>query len=403
MAEGFSRDSELAEKYGAFETIATLDPDAVEASGLAHDLGHPPFAHLAEDVLRERAQEYDGFDANAQSFRIVNFLAAGTLRENGFRGMNLTRRTLNGMLKYPWSRGTGPPEREKFGVYQTEADRFDFARSLSPIGVAGRTRAEREQRSVEAELVDWADDVTYAVHDLEDFYRAGIMRVDRLVGRSEETARFVSTFWDEQGNPTGRLTGCSRSALEEAVEELTRELALFREPYDGSLVMRSTLRIVTSRLVGRYMRSIEPRDPTTLTPESPELVTIKEKDRAEVTVLKELLWFYVISDERLGLVQAAQREIITTLFFRFLRASESTKGWTAFPPQFREELLGPGDSRDVQAERLRARVVLDLVSSLTEEEAIENYEVWTGARRGLSGLLARSRSISDLAELGPRS
>jgi predicted deoxyguanosinetriphosphate triphosphohydrolase len=82
-----------------------INPDVVEAACLAHDLGHPPFGHIAERLLDELVTHElaDGFDGNAQSFRIVTKLA---FRSTDVTGLNLTRATLNALLKYPWLRGT---------------------------------------------------------------------------------------------------------------------------------------------------------------------------------------------------------------------------------------------------------------------------------------------------------
>jgi dGTPase len=110
-----------------------FDADGQEtaaAAALAHDLGHPPFGHLAEEVLNEQAKNWGGFEGNAQSFRIVTFLA---LRSDDYRGLNLTARTLNAILKYPWLRDLDDPKKKikKWGAYFGEEDDFNFARSLS--------------------------------------------------------------------------------------------------------------------------------------------------------------------------------------------------------------------------------------------------------------------------------
>src|SRR4051794_5153304 len=89
---------------------AELDPDATEAAAFAHDLGHPPFGHIAEEELNALSQDWGGFEGNAQSFRIVNLLS---LRDLRFRGLNLTWRTLNAMIKYPWMRDLKDPARKK--------------------------------------------------------------------------------------------------------------------------------------------------------------------------------------------------------------------------------------------------------------------------------------------------
>jgi dGTPase len=100
----------LREQPDEVAALGGLDPDVAEAAGLAHDLGHPPFGHIAEETLHHLVQTKgrlkDGFEGNAQSFRIVAKLAVSdalpTTGTKTIDGLNLTRATLNGILKYPW-------------------------------------------------------------------------------------------------------------------------------------------------------------------------------------------------------------------------------------------------------------------------------------------------------------
>jgi dGTPase len=129
-----------------------LDPDVVEAACLAHDLGHPPFGHIAEKELDILAKNYGGFEGNAQSFRILTKLA---FRSADYRGLDLTRATLAAVLKYPWLKGENPQNLDKFGAYESERKDFEFARELYP---------NRFAQTIEAALMDWADDITYSIH-----------------------------------------------------------------------------------------------------------------------------------------------------------------------------------------------------------------------------------------------
>ena len=88
------------------------EPSVVEAAALAHDLGHPPFGHIAEEELNSMVQEgeFDAFEGNAQSFRVVTRLS---IRDVDYDGLNLTRSTLNALLKYPWHRGAESRKRKK--------------------------------------------------------------------------------------------------------------------------------------------------------------------------------------------------------------------------------------------------------------------------------------------------
>jgi dGTPase len=114
-------------------SLLGVDPDSAEAAGLAHDLGHPPFGHIAEyelDRLLRNSGLTDGYEGNAQSFRIVTRLAASDARDdtdNPIMGLNLTHRTLNGILKYPWPSGS-PHSPRKWGYYDSERDIFEWVR-----------------------------------------------------------------------------------------------------------------------------------------------------------------------------------------------------------------------------------------------------------------------------------
>ena len=113
----------------------------------------------------------EGFEGNPQSFRIVTRLAV-RYAEQTPPGLDLTRASLNAILKYPWLWEKEGDRNRKWGAYREDSDSFEWTRD--------RTDLWDGQRSVEAELMNWADDITYAVHDLEDFYRAGLIPLERL-------------------------------------------------------------------------------------------------------------------------------------------------------------------------------------------------------------------------------
>ena len=114
----------------------------VEAACLAHDLGHPPFGHVAEEAFsRCRGEEAEGFEGNAQSLRIVSQLA---FRSQVSMGLNLTRATLRAILKYPWTYGKRQPEYpKKWGAYQSEIESFEHAPGDAKGGPVPRSPESR--------------------------------------------------------------------------------------------------------------------------------------------------------------------------------------------------------------------------------------------------------------------
>src|SRR5690349_14516009 len=155
------------------------DPDVVDVAGLAHDLGHPPFGHNGEDALDQVAQACGGFEGNAQTLRVLTRLEAKVVAPEGASaGLNLTRASLDAACKYPWSRLEG---QRKFGVYADDLPVFEWLRpsALVPTPTA---------RCLEAQVMDWADDVAYSVHDVEDGIISGYVRLDALRDPDERSA-----------------------------------------------------------------------------------------------------------------------------------------------------------------------------------------------------------------------
>src|SRR5215469_8326142 len=150
------------------------DPDLVDAACLAHDLGHPPFGHNGEAALAQLAAACGGFEGNAQSLRLITRLEAKV----PWAGLNLTRATLDATLKYPWlGPGEDASSAGKYGVYGDDAVAFSWIRVGAPV----------ERPCLEAQVMDWADDVAYSVHDLEDGLHAGLVTLTALNDGTERS------------------------------------------------------------------------------------------------------------------------------------------------------------------------------------------------------------------------
>jgi dGTPase len=156
-----------------------LDDDLAETVALAHDLGHPPFGHSGERTLQELMLPWGGFEGNAQTLHLLT----ETIYENeaGVRGMQATRALLDGVLKYKklFSEFPRPPQNHFLYDPQAAVRAFVFGQAPIPaeLQAAGRLNAFK---SVECQVMDWADDAAYSLNDIVDGVKAGFLTPDRI-------------------------------------------------------------------------------------------------------------------------------------------------------------------------------------------------------------------------------
>lgn len=149
-----------------------LDEDLAEALALAHDLGHPPFGHAGERALDRCLANFDGFDHNAQTLRVVTSLER---RYAGFDGLNLTWETLEGIVKHNGALTSrdGKPAGRYLGHGVPHAIRLYAQRQdLELWSLAG----------AEAQVAALADDIAYDAHDIDDGLRAELFEIGDLAG-----------------------------------------------------------------------------------------------------------------------------------------------------------------------------------------------------------------------------
>jgi dGTPase len=364
MAQRLLKDreqSDLAAQHGG------IDPEVCEAAALAHDLGHPPFGHIAEVVLDEelvRRGLADGFEGNAQSFRVVSRLAVRSLDQEG---LNLTRALL-AIAKYPWYRATAGYQHLKYSAYRDDDATFDWARESEKPG---------GPKTIEAEIMDWSDDIAYAVHDVEDFYRAGLIPLERLRDEGAETRRFLDGTW-ERWDRQGRKID-NKERLEDAFLSVA-SLITMDDIYTGTTHMRGLLRLFTSGLINTYISGLRilPRADD----ERPR-VEIDPGLKDQVTMLKELTWHYVIERPSLASQQHGQKRVVAGLFDIYAGAAQDSSKRALLPPGHQERLAAAEKVAHAKDHRdLQLRTAADIVAGLTEAQAVTLYQRLTGSAMG---------------------
>ncbi|MGB8960587.1 MAG: deoxyguanosinetriphosphate triphosphohydrolase [Pseudonocardiaceae bacterium] len=332
------------------------DPDVVETAGLAHDIGHPPFGHNGEQVLNDFAGGCGGFEGNAQTLRILTRLEPKLLDPQSGRshGLNLTRASLDATVKYPWPRGDGTGR--KFGFYADDAAVFGWLRDGAP----------QAQRCVEAQVMDWADDVAYSVHDVEDGILAGRISLETLADPVERALLAELAAKHFSVLPSAEVEDAAMRLLDLPVFAALRR-------YDGSLAAQVALKELTSELVGRFVSAVVSATLTQFGSGSlgryRAHLAIPSEVAAEVALLKAMALRFVMSDPQRLAVQARQRDLIAELCAALVHRA----------PEPLDPALLPA-WHDARSDAQRLRVVVDQVAALTDAQAVRWHAVLRAAR-----------------------
>ena len=243
-----------------------LNEDLVEATALAHDLGHTPFGHVGQDVLNECMKDYGGFEHNLQSLRVVDQLEE---HYGAFDGLNLTFETREGILKHC---------------------SLNNARQL---GELGQRFIDKTQPSLEAQLTNLADEIAYNNHDIDDGLRSGLLTMAQM----EEVELFARLRHQVEAQYPG-LPG--RRALYETIRLMITAMT-------ADLVETSA-----ERLREAASQSIDD------VRQGPPLIRFSDKMRAETTALKRFLYANLYRHFQVNRMRVKASRIVRELFDAFM-------------------------------------------------------------------------------------
>jgi len=317
----------------------SIDPDLLEAVGLSHDLGHPPFGHMGERKLNELMAPYGGFEGNAQTLRILTELIYP--RKSGPRGMRPTRAFLDGILKYKkrFSEAkTGDKAPKNHFIYDDQAALRQFVLGDIPTHALSTLN---QLKSIECQIMDWADDTAYCLHDILDGIKADFITRSKIENWAAEKS----------------LNASQNRCLEHLLD----------------IIQQDRAEAVFSIKIGAFIRSCEWVDSenfmTPYTQRYAYALKIAPERVAESKLYKQIAFDLIFSSSLLQQIEYKSSQILDKLW------EALTNSYLESGKQSLKLLPDPVDHwvRQEASEPGRARRLCDFIANLTDLEAIRLY------------------------------
>ena len=295
-----------------------IDEDLAEVLALAHDLGHPPFAHSGEDVLDKCMNGYDGFDHNAQTLRILTTLEE---RYPLFNGLNLTWETLEGIAKH-----NGPLEDPHISIKNFNKI-YDLDLNTFP--------------GLEAQIASLSDDIAYNNHDIDDGFRAGFINLDDL-----KNIEFLA----------------------EIINQISLE---FKEIEDHMVVkelIRRLIGLMVDDLITQTKKNLATFLPTSVegVRNSPtSIASFSDFFISQDKIIRDFLRSRVYEHVSIESERINSKKIIEGLFSKLINNID------LLPNQLKKKC-------DIPKSKISARVVCDYIASMTDRSAVENHAILYG-------------------------
>jgi dGTPase len=314
-----------------------IDPDLVEAACLSHDLGHPPFGHAGERSLHRLMEHHGGFEGNAQTLRLLT----ETIFAHGTRGLNPSRALLDAVLKYKTRHGEIPDAPNHF-VYSDQEPHLAFVTAGTPWPADAPPGPDRDAlKSVECQIMDWADDTAYSLNDIADGVAAGFITIDRLE------------------------TWASRQTLDSVAARHVTELA--------DALRRDLVEVRSNRKIGDFIAacSLAPRTGflSALTHRHALALEVAPEARAESKLYKKIALELVFQSPQLQQLDFKADKVLGRLHGALVENYLAS-------PRRRLRLLPPAIETTLDAaadETARRRRLCDFLASLTDASATRLY------------------------------
>ena len=290
-----------------------LDEDLAEVLALSHDLGHPPFAHSGEEILNECMNDYDGFDHNAQTLRILTSLEE---RYPSFNGLNLTWETLEGVVKH-----NGPLLDPHIVIKE-----YNKLHNLELNTYPG----------LEAQIASLSDDIAYNNHDIDDGFRAGFISLDDL--------KNIELF-------------------SEIIKEINSEF----KGIDNYMIVKELIRRLIGLMVNDLIKNtkkniskVNPKNAEEIRSHNGLIASFSDFFISQDTQIRNFLRSRVYEHNSIEKERVKSMRIIEEIFSKLI------KNIDLLPIKLKEKCDSPYS-------KITARVICDYIASMTDRSVVENH------------------------------
>ena len=351
-----------------------INLDVVETAALCHDIGHSPFGHNGEIALHDRMRDVGGFEGNAQTLRVIaktekKFHTGEHPVEHGIDnryGLNLTYRALAGVMKYDRKIPdfvVNLSEHPLKGYYASETALVNDIKAHVLNGYHFDT--EPEFKTIECQIMDIADDIAYSTYDIEDAMKGGFITPISMVGTAPEVLEKVQAQVAKHGIhlSTAEIRDMLKNIFADSID-FSRPIEEVAQRSDELISSGYRRTALTSSLVNYCLGHIRFR----LNEHCPLLseVWLDEPAFQQVEVLKQFVYFSIISAAKLNIIRYRGRDILFSLF-DILTTSKAPK---SLLPEDIHDIFHGFPPEDLSS---RSRVICDFIASMTDRYAIEFY------------------------------